>query len=635
MGVMSLSDDGRILQINQRLCVWLGQPRHALEGAMVDRVFTPASRLLYHTYLLPLLKLHGQVAELSLALLAADGARLDAMVGAQRLPRADGPGEVRFAFTLMRERRKLEEQLRSAQRMAELVPGLLFEWCERPGQVPTMPYASEGLRTLFGLSPQAAVQDATPVIQAIHPDDWRWMAPEVAQAAEALRSWRGTYRVRVRGETRWVETHATPTRAADGSLLWHGFASDVTERRQLELQARERDAAEQASQAKSAFLARVSHELRTPLNGILGFTQLLLGPRGVPDADHRRQLGHVETAGRTLLRLVDDVLDISRLDSDALRLQSQPVDAVALLQECVAIVQPLADSRGSRFKLPAQPVAWCQADAHRLRQCLLNLLSNAVKYGPARGEVTLTIALTHERVAVTVRDHGPGFAPEQLQHLFEPFNRLGAEHTTTEGTGLGLMITQRLVVAMGGELSVGNAADGGASLTVSLPRAPAQPQPAVAGAGALVPSGPQGAGCLDAGLPASCPQASRHVLYVEDNEVNAVLMGAVFALRPAWSLHVVRTAAEAMQWARRQRPDLMLLDLNLPDLDGFTLRAALSALPGCADVPQVAVSADAMTLHADRAQAHGFDAWWTKPIEVDEVLQEIEALLDGAVRQRR
>lgn len=620
MGVMALTDEGRILQVNQLLCGWLGQSAQRLEGGMVDAVFTPASRLLYHTYLLPLLKLHGQVAELSLALLSADGNRLDAMVCAQRLSPQGGPGVVRFAFTLMRERRKLEDQLRSAQRMAELVPGLLFEWCERPGQPPSLSYASEGLRDLFGLSPQDALRDASPVIQAIHPEDRPWLQRELADAAQALRSWRGTYRVGVGARERWIETHAMPTRSPDGSLLWHGYSSDVTERRRLELQAREREAAEQASQAKSAFLARVSHELRTPLNGILGFTQLLLGPGGVPDPHHRRQLGHVEAAGQTLLRLVDDVLDISRIESDQLRLNVQAVDMVSLLRESVGMLQPVADTRGSRFEGPGLAQAWCLADPHRLRQCLLNLLSNAVKYGPAGGQIDLGVELGSLGLTLRIRDRGPGFSADQLKHLFEPFNRLGAERSTTEGTGLGLLITRKLVESMGGALAVGNADEGGACMSLRLPAAPV---PDVL-TGTMAQAGARAGRALAGGA-----RTARQVLYVEDNEVNAILMGAVFRLRPHWALHVVSTAAEALAWVARQRPDLFLLDLNLPDLDGFALRARLCAMPGCAEVPMVAVSADALAVHAGRELPQAFDAWWTKPIDVDDVLEQLDAMLDG------
>lgn len=624
MGVMALSDDGFILQVNCLLCEWLGQSAQALEGSHVDAVFTLASRVLYHTYLLPLLKLHGRVAELSLPLLSAHGVRVDAIVSAHRRTDASGRGEVRFAFVLMRERRKLEEQLRSAHRMAEQVPGLLFEWCERPGQPPTMPYATEGLRDLFGLSPQQAMVDASAVVRAVHPDDRPGLARELAQAAQALRSWRGTYRVVVNGRERWIETHATPTRAPDGGLWWHGYSSDVTERRQLETQAREREAAERASQTKSAFLARVSHELRTPLNGILGFTQLLLGTGGVVEPHHRAHLGYVEAAGRALLRLVDDVLDISRIETDQLRLHVQTVDAVSLCRECMGLLRPVAEGRGIGMDAALPQAAWCLADAHRLRQCVLNLLSNAVKYGPLGGRVDIEVREDADSLIVSVRDHGPGFTPDQLEHLFEPFNRLGAERTATEGTGLGLLITRKLAQSMGGDLEVANAQAGeGARVTLRLPLA--QGLDTTDGA----PRDAQDAGA--SGLTVSPPGPSRSVLYVEDNEVNAILMGAVFGLRPHWCLHVARTASEALTWAAGQQPDLLLLDLNLPDLDGFTLKDRLRALPGCVGVPIIAVSADVLTAHARRDSAHGFDAWWTKPIEVDEVLRQLDALLGASV----
>jgi CheY-like chemotaxis protein len=313
------------------------------------------------------------------------------------------------------------------------------------------------------------------------------------------------------------------------------------------------------------------------------------------------------------------VLDISRIESDQLRLSVQAVDMVALLRESVGMLQPAADIRGCRFEGPALAQAWCLADPHRLRQCLLNLLSNAVKYGPAGGQIDLGVELGSLGLTLRVRDRGPGFSADQLKHLFEPFNRLGAERSTTEGTGLGLLITRKLVESMGGALAVGNADEGGACMSLRLPAAPV---PDVL-TGAMAQAGARAGRALAGGA-----RTARQVLYVEDNEVNAILMGAVFRLRPHWALHVVSTAAQALEWVARQRPDLFLLDLNLPDLDGFTLRDCLCAMPGCAEVPMVAVSADALAVHAGRELPQAFDAWWTKPIDVDDVLEQLDAMLD-------
>lgn len=629
LGLLAVTDDGLVLQANARLGQMLDLDPAQLAGKRIDQVFTPAARLLYHSYLLPLLKLHGHVAEVSLPLMSQRGERIDTVLTASRqAPQgSDHTGCVRFAFLPWRERRRLQDQLLSAKRSAEQVPGLLFELREGPDGQQAFPYASESLRALFGVPPQEAMLDAERVWQTLHPEDLPMWREALRASAKDLQPLRCEYRVLLRGSVAWRETHASPQRLADGACLWHGYTADVTERKALLAQAMERDAAERASRAKSEFLARVSHELRTPLNGILGFSQLLLAPKGgLPDEAHRRQVQYIEAAGQALLQLVDEVLDISHIESGAAKLNLEQVDVVLAMKDAAALMAPVAQQRQVRFSLPADcgPL-WARVDAHRLSQCLLNLLSNAVKYGPVGGVVRLAATSSAGRLTVSVTDQGPGLSQAQRDHLFEPFNRLGAERSQTEGSGLGLVITKGWIELMGGQLRFGNVPGGGACFSFDL--ACARPPSACAPGDAALSSErwhvAHGLDEPDDSLPAC------EVLYVEDNEINAVLMASVLQLRPRCRLHVAPDAASALAMAQTCVPDLLLLDMHLPDLNGQELLTRLRRMPGLAQVPAVAVSADAIGDNMACALSAGFVDYWTKPLALGKVLPALDALLDS------
>lgn len=625
VGLMLVTDQGQILQANRVLCDMLGHEPDALLAQRIDQVFTPAARLLYHSYLLPLLKLHGELAELSMSVLTAAGQRLDVLIKARCLPGepgSDGAGGcIQFVFFPWRERRRLEEQLLSAKRAAEQVPGLLFEMRRSAAGHWSLPYASDQLRQMHGLPPMSVVDDAAPWWRSLHPDDRADVAEALAESARLLSPWRGEYRVLLHEGEAWRETHASPHAQPDGSVLWHGYTADVTERKRLQAQVAEREAAERLHRARHEFLARVSHELRTPLNGILGFAQLLLAPEvGVPLPMHRDRVHRIEQAGRTLLKLVDEVLDITRMQAGGLRLSLSPVSVSELVDEAVQWLTPLAQSRGVSVvvQTPSPEPVWCLADRHRLLQCLTNLLSNAIKYGAGAGQAEVHWRAEDGLLCLEVLDRGPGFTPEQLGLLFEPFNRLGAERTDIEGAGLGLAITRGLVEMMSGRLQATNRPGGGACFRLTMPlTAPASPSDmaAPAGPGLRQPAEPDAA------------QARALVLYVEDNDVNALVMESVLELRPDCALVRVGTGQEALQWLQQHTPGLLLLDMHLPDTDGMALLQQIRALPGLAQVPAIGVSADALQETMDRATSQGFQGYWTKPLDLHEVLPDLDAWL--------
>ena len=395
-----------------------------------------------------------------------------------------------------------------------------------------------------------------------------------------------------------------------------GVVEDITEHLRLAQAERARENAEAASRAKSEFLSRVSHELRTPLNAILGFGQLLALDR--EPGLNERQLGwnaQVQQSGWHLLSLINEMLDLARIESGDIRLTLAPQPALASLHECLAMVQPSAQARGlelvTRQTEGARPVL---ADPTRLRQVLTNLLSNAVKYNREGGRVHgRVIDDGGPMVRIEVQDEGDGLSPDQISHLFEPFNRLGREGSAIEGTGLGLVISLRLAEAMGGSLRARSTPGQGACFELCLPAAPyaSTQDPVLAPAEAAT----------------ARPHPPRQVLYIEDNETNAEVMRGVLAQRDWLQLEVAATGTAGLASARRQRPDLLLLDMHLPDMDGLDVLAALRADPALAEVPVLAVSADATAERIGRARAAGVQGYVTKPIDVPLLLAQIEQLI--------
>jgi len=378
-----------------------------------------------------------------------------------------------------------------------------------------------------------------------------------------------------------------------------------------------RDIAEAASRAKSEFLSRMSHELRTPLNAIQGFSQLLeLDPQLQPQS--QRHVQEIRGASHHLLSLINDVLDLAQVESGKIGLAPEALRVADLLGDVLMLLKPLAQRRAVRFEVQADPELLMRADRTRLKQVLLNLVSNAIKYNREGGGVALkATAAGDDMVRITVRDTGHGITPEQQRQLFEPFNRLGAEYGTVEGSGIGLSICRRLVDAMGGRIGVDSAPGEGSEFWLELQRAEAaELRPVFA-----EPVHPLLA------QPLNLRRAT--VLCVEDNEVNLVLMEQIVRRHPTLKLVTASTAAEGQLLARQGLPDLILLDIGLPDMDGHALLALLRKDPLTCNIPTVAVTANAMPADAERALKAGFDDFLPKPIDLalfDAMLQRILGL---------
>jgi signal transduction histidine kinase len=369
-----------------------------------------------------------------------------------------------------------------------------------------------------------------------------------------------------------------------------------------------KDAAEAANRAKSAFLARMSHDLRTPLNAVLGFSQLLMLDPALAEAGQaRRQVQLIRDAGQHLLAMIDEVLDLARIESGSLRLSLEPVDACQLVAESLRLAQPLAmHHRVGVEHLPSRSTCLVHADRTRLRQVLVNLLTNAIKYNRPGGQVEVMLTDHEAGVQVAVHDNGCGMTPQQLAALFQPFNRVGAEGSSVEGTGLGLVIAKQLVEAMHGRLAVSSTPGAGSTFTLWLPAATQPVRPSVAPQVAVLRKLP------------------RRVLYVEDNPVNAQLMRAWLQMQPEVELQVAEDGASALALAARWLPQLVLLDMDLPDMSGIDVLRRLRADPATAVIPCVAVSAFALGPEVQQALDRGCAAYLTKPFALDELLAAIE-----------
>jgi PAS domain S-box-containing protein len=416
------------------------------------------------------------------------------------------------------------------------------------------------------------------------------------------------------GDVLWVSRTASIVRdEKDEPQHFLLMVEDISERKAAEAALRQaKEEADRANHAKSDFLSRMSHELRTPLNSILGFGQLL--DRQAPSETQRTRVRYILSAGRHLLNLINEVLDISRIEAGNLQLSLEPVCVEEAIGEALDLMRPLAADRGISLAAssPLENTTYALADRQRLKQVLLNLLSNAVKYTALNGSVTLSFAEGGEgSIRVQVRDTGAGIPVEKLARLFTPFDRLGAEQSAVEGTGLGLALCQRLVQAMHGCIGVNSTLGSGSIFWLELPRAES-PFRSLAAQTAEAPREE----------PANGP--GRRVLYIEDNFSNVTLVEQMLAERPAIELMTAMQGRVGIELARKHVPDLILLDLHLPDLPGWQVLHQLKADHATRDIPVIVISADATAPQSSRLLSAGARAYLTKPLDIAEFFRVVE-----------
>lgn len=424
------------------------------------------------------------------------------------------------------------------------------------------------------------------------------------------------------GKQYWIRTRGQAIFNDEGrAVVFSGTNMDITALKKAEERViQTKEAAEKANKAKSQFLSSMSHELRTPLNAILGFSQLFDFETNLSESQ-QENVKEIRKAGQHLLQLINDVLDLAKIESGNMTLSLEPVLPIRIVEECLGLMQSMAESRGIRLSLEANGLddVYLHADAIRLKQVILNLLSNAIKYNRDNGEVVIRFAQLHSGF-VTLQVHDTGFGiPDSLREaVFEPFNRLGAEESGTEGSGVGLVITKQLVEMMGGQLDFFSEIGEGSCFNVSMKLS----EEWTADKAQTISHDFIESQSVNFEI-----DDTKHILYIEDNASNLRLMEQLLQRFSQLTLETANEAFRGLFKARTQQPDLIILDINLPGIDGYEALKVLKEDPATAHIPVIALSANAMTYDVDRGLRAGFEAYLTKPLNFTELINALNQFL--------
>ena len=557
------------------------------------------------------------------------------------------------------EQKRIEQELRHKderfQRIAANTPGMIYQFKMDPDGQCSFPFVSEGGREVYRVEPAELRDDPTLLMRLLHPDDKAGLEAAIARSARTLEAfeWFGRI-VRRDGEVRDIQARSRPGLMGDGSILWEGLIFDVTEQRRTERELQQskehaeqataeaheaREQAEAASHAKSAFLANMSHEIRTPLSHVISCGDMLLSnlqsevdqtPPALPlsPADRLQAAGTIAKSGKHLLRVLDDILDLSKIEAGRMTVEHMPVDAAALCEEVASLMRVKAGEKGLRLELAyATPIPKAvPADPTRLRQAVMNLVGNALKF-TEHGGVLLRLGCDNyddpRQLYVDVVDSGIGMTDEQQGKLFDAFQQ--ADDSTTRkygGTGLGLAVSRKLARLMGGDLTCQSEHGSGSTFTVTLP-IPQHPAPEMHHPNQPPAANPE----ATAG-----PLAGMKVLVVEDGPENQWLIG--IHLRNAGAL--VTPAHDGRQGVAAVAAgefDAVLMDMQMPVMDGYAATAELRK-NGC-DLPVIAFTAHAMSGDRDKCLAAGCDDYQTKPIDGPELVATIRSLVDARRAAKR
>jgi PAS domain S-box-containing protein len=529
---------------------------------------------------------------------------------------------VHLAAEMLAEReRQLRESEEQFRQMAEHVDDVFFMSSNEDQK---LLYVNHAYETTWGLSREGFYANRWQWLEAVHPDDQKHVLEAIA-AGELPGKYDVEYRVvRPDKSIRWIRDRGFSIQNEGGQYYRTAvIATDITTRKEAEqIVQTAKEQAETANHAKSDFLSRMSHELRTPLNAILGFGQLL--EMGQLSESQHSSVSHILSGGQHLLDLINEVLDISRIEAGRMDLSPEPVSLHELVGELVKLVGPLAEERKIRIINELDPKAnsFVMADRQRLKQVFLNLLSNAIKYNRQSGKVRVEARVTvgadgaREYVVVDIVDNGIGIAQAKLDRIFTPFERLGAERSKVEGTGLGLALSKRLVELMNGEIAVQSEQGVGSTFSLKL-RAAKDPS-----------TGPKLVVGEEKRVDSTLNPGDITILYIEDNLSNFELMASVFAKRGDVKLIEAMQGGIGLELAREHRPDLVLLDLHLPDIDGDEVLQRLRGDERTKSIPVIIVSADATPHQVERLKHGGAEAYLTKPFNIRELLRVINRALE-------
>ena len=435
------------------------------------------------------------------------------------------------------------------------------------------------------------------------------------------------------GSWKWILSRGKlVARDANGEpLRLVGTHSDISERKlhdhilqekNIELE-NARIVAERASLAKSEFLSSMSHELRSPLNAILGFSQLMESDSPPPSPVQNERITQIISAGWHLLKLINEILDLAKIESGHMLLSQESVSLTEIIRECQSMIEPQAQQRDIQQTIPRSDIPYfVYADRTRLKQVLINLLSNAIKYNREQGMIEVKCAeSTFGRTRVSIIDTGVGMSPEQLAQLFQPFNRLGQEYSGTEGTGIGLVVVKQLIELMGGSVGVESTAGVGSLFWFELMEV-AEPHLAMEGGESTVLTQQH-----------LLSTAEKHMLlYVEDNPANMKLVEQTIARHPNMRLLTAVNGNSGIEIARIFRPKVILMDINLPDISGVEAMKILRSDPITAHIPVIAISANAIPIDIASGMKAGFFCYITKPFQLNEFMEALSTAMAFAER---
>jgi len=524
--------------------------------------------------------------------------------------------------------RASENRLQRSQSFANIGT---WDWNINTGEL----YWSERIGMLFGYGKEVPETTYENFINAVHPDDRDIVTNAINDCVANNREYDIEHRIITQdGEVRWLHESGDVIRNIHNEAQHMlGVVQDVTEKRQSEIELRQaKEEAETANRAKSQFLSSMSHELRTPMNAIIGFGQLLKMAQDHPlDETQDDNVNEILKAGNHLLTLINEVLDLAKIEAGRIDLSIESVMLGDILLESLALTMPLAAKRGIEIitRIDQQPVELEQitdikravrGDKTRIKQVLLNLLSNAVKYNRVNGTIEIDCQLTEDnQLRISINDTGEGLTENQQAQIFQPFNRLGAEASETEGSGIGLVITKNIIELMGGSIGFESTPGKGSSFWIELPN-DELPQHELSTRSALLNTAPNN----------SINNITDHehtVLYIEDNPANLRLITQLLARRPHIHLWSAHEPLLGLALAEEHKPDLILLDINLPGMDGYEVLEKLRSRPKTKNIQVIAISANAMASDIARGKAAGFDDYLTKPIDVANFLQVIDNTL--------
>lgn len=527
-----------------------------------------------------------------------------------------------FSTLQIRAKNKLENKekislIQNFQKFSDLVPGMFYQYLIKPDGTASFPYASKGIEKIYKITPEELIQDVSILVNIIHPEDLADVIESIIQSSNSIEPWSKEYRVidgNAESGIRWLFGRANPEKESDGSILWHGFVTDITDQKKFELDLLQSKLdAEKANQTKTLFLANVSHEIRTPLNGILGFTDLL---KETWLTDTQREFLHnIQISSETLLTIINDLIDLSQIDSRKIKLSKDSVNLRKLLQNLIHTLGLQAKEKGIELHCIVEhdtPETF-QSDYVRLNQVMVNLLSNALKFTES-GKITISVSKNKNTLLFKILDTGIGIPKDLIKRITEPFYQVDSSSTKKfKGTGLGLSICKRILEQMNSSLNIVSEIGKGTDISFELTLDKTNKE------------NDKSKQLLNTKHDLMEAKKSQiKILVVEDNELNLIFAKrAILKFFPLSEVFEAKNGEIAVEIFQKEKLDLILMDIQMPVMDGYKATQRIRTLEGSnSHVPIIALTAGAQDGDREKGISVGMDEYLTKPIHIN-ALQKV------------